>query len=93
VVKDEIFHAIGKTVIGHGDVAGDLLHPLLVWIGSDAGDLNLSAADVDEKPDIICNDAVKRPDFLGEEIAGDQDILVRGDEVLPTRAFLTLRCR
>ena len=69
-VMDEKASAGQKAPVGHGDVAGDLLHPLLVGVRCQPGNVDLPAGEVDEEEDVVGNQSLERPDLCREEVGG-----------------------
>ena len=44
----------------HGRVPSHLLHPLLIWVDRDPGDVYLAALKMDEKQDVVCHQSAQR---------------------------------
>jgi uncharacterized protein with ACT and thioredoxin-like domain len=53
--------------------------------------VNFAAGDVDEEQNVERHKSRQRPNLFGEEVAGDQHVLVGRDEVGPTLRCLALR--
>jgi len=83
-IADQMPASREQVASAAGEITGDLTHPGIRRIPSDPGDVDLSAADVDEEEAVIGNQPKCGPDFGGEEIGGEQAVGVRLDEVGPT---------
>jgi hypothetical protein len=55
-------------------------------MGRHACDMDLPAAKVDEKQDVVRHQPTQCPDLGGEEVGGDQHVQMRADELLPCGA-------
>jgi hypothetical protein len=52
----------------HGRIAGDLLHPWLVRMGGDAGDVHTAALEVNDEQDVVGHQSSKRQNLDREEV-------------------------
>src|SRR5579872_2353703 len=77
----------------HGDIASDLIHPLPVWMTSNAGPTNPSTLQMNEEQHIIRFQSLEREHFRGEEIRSHHHCHVGTDEVSPACALLSFRRR
>jgi hypothetical protein len=62
-----------KAIHGVGQVAPDLKHPGLTRFVHDARDLDTPAREVDDKENVVANEAGPRDSFDGEEVHGGDD--------------------
>jgi hypothetical protein len=80
---DEIPAIIDKTPFVHGHVSGNLLHPLLIRMRGDAGDLDLAALKMDKEQYIISDQPSQRQHLHRVKVSPRKDSHVRVDEVCP----------
>lgn len=64
----EVLRIAQEPVDGINEVAGNLLHPGLVWLANDAGDLHAAGLEVDDEEHVGTDDARQDDNFNGEEI-------------------------
>jgi hypothetical protein len=69
-----------------------LQNPLGIGVRRHAGDDDATRSDVQEEKDVIIDQSVSRPDFLGEEIAGPKRGKMALDESIPC-SFFAFRAR
>jgi len=67
-----MLRAVKETVFEIGDIACNLGHPAIVGVGCDAGNVDRSGCDVDEKEDVIRDQSLDRVDLDAQEIRGYQ---------------------
>src|SRR5664280_1651835 len=85
--------AKGATSL-HGHVPGHLLHPLLVRVNGDPGNVHLAALEVNEKQHVVGHQSAQREDLRREEIGTRQHRQVSPNECCPShRAFAHWRGR
>src|SRR5215472_9501903 len=77
----------------HGRVPGHLLHPLLVRMIGDPGDVNPAALEMDEEEHIVGHQSSPREDLHREEVRARQQREVSSNEFCPGRRPLALRRR
>jgi hypothetical protein len=77
----------------HGRVPGHLLHPLLVWVIGDPGNVNPAALEMDEEENVIGHQAPPREDLHREEVRACQQREVSSKEFCPGCRPLALRLR
>jgi hypothetical protein len=73
--------------------SGDLLHPRLIGMNSDAGDVHPAALEVDEEQDVVGHQTTQRQDLGSKEVATGQQRQVGPDEGRPASRPLALRRR
>ena len=77
----------------HGRVPGDLLHPLLVRMIGDPGNVNPAALEMDKEEDVVSHQASPREDLHREEVGACQQREVSSNEFCPGCRPLALRGR
>jgi len=82
-----------EAVVVHGDIPSDLSHPVLVRVGRQARDVDLSCRHVHEEADVVRHKPALRPDLGGKEVCRGEDVDARAKELLPGRGGLSLRRR
>src|ERR1019366_6165019 len=75
----------------HGHVPGHLLHPLLVRVNGDPGDVDLAALEMNEKQNIVGHQSAQREDLRGKKTSSRQHRHVSSDECRPSGRVFTLR--
>ena len=81
--------AKGATSL-HGHVPGHLLHPLLVRVNGDPGDVDLAALEMNEKQNIVGHQSAQREDLRREEVGPRQHRQVSPNEWRPGGRVLAL---
>src|ERR1039457_286209 len=56
----------------HGRVPSHLLHPLLIWVDGDPGDVNLAALKMDEKQHVVGHQSAQRKYLHCEKVGPRQ---------------------
>ncbi len=75
---------VDPLILGpHPGVASLLLHPSIVGTVRGGGEEHLSAVQMDEHQDVRGLPAQRRPHGLAEEVTGDHDVHMHGDELAP----------
>ena len=77
----------------HGRVPGDLLHPLLVRMIGDPGNVNPAALEMDKEEHVVGHQASPREDLHREEVRACQQREVSSNEFCPGCRPLALRRR
>ena len=67
----------------HGHVSGHLLHPPLVRVNGNAGDIHPAALEMDEKQHVVGHQPAQRQHLGGEEIGPGQQLQVDSNEGRP----------
>jgi hypothetical protein len=62
-----MLRAVKETVFEMGDIACNLGHPAIVGVGCDAGKVDRSGCDVDEKEDVIRDQSLDRVHLNAQE--------------------------
>ena len=89
-IENQVSLAAKEAVLRVGEVPGDLHHPPIVGMGSDARDFHDTAGDVDEEQDVVRDQSSGRPDFNAEEIRRCQTIPVRFEKGRPRGVLVSL---
>src|SRR6266851_98860 len=89
-VMDEVLPGSQEAPFVHRDVPRHLHHPRLIGMRCHARDMDLTAAQMDEKEHVIGHQPTPCPHLGGEEVGGYQHLHVRADKLLPRRGGLTL---
>src|SRR5674536_6985 len=76
----------------HGRVPSHLLHPLLIWVNGDPGDVYLAALKMDEKQRVVCHQSAQRKDLHCEKVGPRQHRQVSPNECCPGGCLLARRC-
>src|ERR1039458_2354553 len=76
----------------HGRVPSHLLHPLLIWVDRDPGDVYLAALKMDEKQHVVCHQSAQRKALHGEKVGPRQHREVSPNECCPGGCLLARRC-
>src|SRR5262245_8729292 len=77
----------------HGRVPGDLLHPRLIRVNGDSGDIYPAAFKMDEKQHVVGRQPAQRQHLRREKVGPRQQRQVGPNEGLPCGRALALRCR
>src|SRR5450830_244764 len=75
----------------HGHVPGHLLHPSLVRVNGDPGNVHLAALEVNEKQHVVGHQSAQREDLRREEVGPRQHRQVSQNECRPGGRVLALR--
>src|ERR1700681_2351504 len=75
----------------HGHVPGHLLHPRLIRVDGDPGDVNLAAFEMDEKQHVVGYQSSQRENLRGEKVGPRQHRQVSPNEFRPGGRVLALR--
>src|ERR1700693_1227362 len=76
----------------HGHVPSHLLHPLLVRVDSDPGDVHLAALEMDEKQHVVGHKSSEREDVHREEVGLRQHRQLSPNECCPGGRVFTRQC-
>src|SRR5215510_171572 len=90
---DQILPWRQKTPLLHRHVTGHLDHPCCSGMWRDASHMDLPAAQMQEKQDVIRDESAQGPDLGGEKVGCNKDVHVRADKLLPRRGRLALWSR
>lgn len=82
-----------RAAIVRGRVPGDLLHPSLIRMNGDPGDVHSPALEMDEEQHVVGHQPAQRQHLGGEEVGSRQQRQVRPDEGGPRRRALAFRRR
>src|SRR3974377_2457949 len=80
-----------STASLHGHVPGDLLHPSLIRVNRDPGDVYSAALKVNEKQHVVGHQPTQRQHLRGEEISPRQQRQMHPNEGCPACRVLALR--
>jgi hypothetical protein len=69
-----------------------LLHPLLIWVDGDPGDVYLAALKLDEKQHVVGHQPAQRKDLHCEKVRPRQHRQVSPNECCPGGRLLARRC-
>ena len=83
-IMQEIAAIPKRAASFHGHVPGDLLHPWLVGVNRDSGDVHPAALEMDEEQHVVGHQPAQRQYFCGEEVGPCQQRQVRPNEGRPT---------
>src|ERR1700694_2247085 len=75
-----------------GPVRSHLLHPLLVRVDGDPGDVYLATLKMDEKQHVVCHQSAQRKDLHCEKVGPRQHRQVSPNECCPGGCLLARRC-
>src|SRR5450830_179240 len=75
----------------HGHVPGHLLHPRLIRVNGDPGDVHLAALEMDEKQHVVGHQSSQREDLHREKVGPRQHRQVSPNECRPGGRVLALR--
>src|SRR5215469_12777740 len=74
-------------------VASHLLHPCLIRVPRDPGQIDAAALQMDEEQNVVGHQATPSQDLYREEVDPGQHGQMRLNEFLPCRVLAPLRCR
>jgi len=90
---EEIATATQDAPCIHGHVAADLLHPWLVWMGSDAGDVHTAALEMNEEQHVVGHQPSQRENLDSEEVGCREQREVSPNEFRPGGRMFAFRRR
>ncbi len=82
-----------RATIVHGRVPGDLLHPRLIGMNGDPGDIHPAALEMDEEQNVVGHQPAQRQHLGREEVSSRQQRQVSPNESRPRGRALALRRR
>ena len=92
-IMQEIATVLKGTASLHGHVPGHLLHPSLVRVNGNPGDVHLAAFEMDEKQHVVGDQSSQREDLHCEKIGPRQHRQVSPNECRPGGRVPALRRR
>ena len=90
---DEIADILEKPMDGVGEIPGHLLHPGIVGIVDNTGDVDASSLELHDDEHGVAHEPAKGEDLDIEEVHGSQDTKMILEKGLPSRATPPLRSR
>ena len=64
--------------------ASNLLHPLLIWMSRDSGDVHASSFQMQKEQNVVRHQASPRQHLDGEEVGSCEHVQAPADEFLPS---------
>src|ERR1700730_1584060 len=92
-IMQKVATVLQDTPFLHRYIPGYLLHPSLIGVNGDAGDVHPSGLEVDEEENVVGHQPAQREHLHTEEIGSCQYRQVRSDERCPRGRALPLRGR
>ena len=82
-----------RAAIVHGYISGDLLHPRLIGMNGEPGDIHPAALEMDEEQHVVGHQSAQRQHLCGEEVGPCQQRQMGPNERCPCAGALSLRRR
>lgn len=92
-IQDQVALAAQEAVSDIRQVASHLHHPALIWMHRRSGNVYGTRGQVDEKQNVVCDQASPRADFHAEKVCRYQTLPMRLQESRPPSPLASFRSR